>query len=133
MNNPVAITEPSVVVPATTARRLLPLIKRATRDAIFNGGVIRPEIVAVVEAFEAVATSDRGSRLESVMSRPSVSREELLSSAQAAEVIGVTDRQVRSLAHRGTLKGEMVGARWAFHRIDIEAYVRRGDTDGRAA
>lgn len=60
--------------------------------------------------------------------------EEIIGSAEAAEMLGVTTREVRRKASEGTLTASRVkGAtreEWRFYRKDVEEYRRKRDEGG---
>lgn len=49
---------------------------------------------------------------------------DLLTTAQAAAVIGVSQKMVQSLIKRGRLPAEMIGNRWFVQREDAERHER---------
>jgi excisionase family DNA binding protein len=48
---------------------------------------------------------------------------ELLGSAEAATVLGITPNGVRDLRRRGVLRAERVGGRWRFSAVEIAAHA----------
>jgi excisionase family DNA binding protein len=53
---------------------------------------------------------------------------DLVSKAQAAEILGVSHQAVQQMVAKGRLKGAQVGATWVFRRAAIEALRRRSAT-----
>ncbi len=48
---------------------------------------------------------------------------DLVSKAQAAEILGVTHQAVQQMADKGRLKGAKVGSTWVFRRVVVERMV----------
>jgi excisionase family DNA binding protein len=58
--------------------------------------------------------------------------EGFVTSAKAAELLGMTQGRVRQLLRSGTLKGRRMGARaWLVEKISVAAYASRTKTCGR--
>src|SRR3990172_11183578 len=55
----------------------------------------------------------------------------LMSTADAAERLGVAPSRVRALAGAGRLEGRKVGSQWVFSRDDVERRANRGGVVGR--
>jgi excisionase family DNA binding protein len=53
------------------------------------------------------------------------SSDDLISTAEAAELLGVTPQQVRTHARNGRLPGQVVGRDWVFRRGDVKAFKPR--------
>src|SRR5437660_567620 len=51
--------------------------------------------------------------------------EELLSLAEAAQVLGISQRTAQRLLDREELKATKVGRQWRFRREDLSAYLNR--------
>src|SRR5205807_7694867 len=51
--------------------------------------------------------------------------EEMLSLAEAAQVLGISQRTARRLLDREELKATKVGRQWRFRREDLSAYLNR--------
>lgn len=50
----------------------------------------------------------------------------LMTTAQVADALGVTNRRVRELIASGALKAEKVGGVWAVHREDLKSVQSKG-------
>lgn len=50
----------------------------------------------------------------------------ILTLAQASELLQISTRTIVKLAVAGTLPGRKIGAQWRFLRSDLEAYVHGG-------
>lgn len=48
---------------------------------------------------------------------------DLVSKAQAAEILGVSHQAVQKMIDKGRLKGALVGSTWVFRRAAVLAYV----------
>jgi excisionase family DNA binding protein len=49
---------------------------------------------------------------------------DLVSKAQAAEILGVSHQAVQLMVDKGRLKGAKVGSTWVFRRAAVEAFRR---------
>jgi excisionase family DNA binding protein len=47
---------------------------------------------------------------------------DLVSKAQAAEILGITHQAVQQMVDKGRLKGAKVGTTWVFRRVAVEAF-----------
>ncbi len=60
------------------------------------------------------------------MAKPKPSPNDMLSTADAASVLGLSARQVREHAEAGRLTGQKLNPRtWVFRRCDVEAFAPR--------
>jgi excisionase family DNA binding protein len=50
---------------------------------------------------------------------------DLVSKAQAAEILGVTHQAVQQMVDKGRLKGAKVGSTWVFRRVVVADFVDR--------
>src|SRR3982750_1590807 len=50
---------------------------------------------------------------------------DLLTTIEAAQALGISQRTLQRLLEQGALKGSRVGRQWRFRREDLEAYLRR--------
>jgi len=59
----------------------------------------------------------------------------LLTLREAAEMLRMNPRTVRSYVRRGELQGRIIGGRWRFRRADLDAFFenapRQWDFDGK--
>lgn len=125
----------SVVLPPHAAylldRHLLrPVLARTRR------GDLAPELQELVRAIEqeswhyaseriaASRSAAGGTRGMPAPSTPPTLADEMTTSA-AAQLLGCTARNVRSLATRKTLRGRRMAGRWFFERAEVEALVAR--------
>lgn len=46
----------------------------------------------------------------------------LLTLKQAAEVLNLSTRTVREYVQRGDIEGRIIGGRWRFRRVDLDAF-----------
>ena len=51
---------------------------------------------------------------------------EVLTPAQAADYLQVSDASVRAMLRRGALPGRKMGRLWRLRRTDLEAYLSEG-------
>lgn len=49
--------------------------------------------------------------------------DEILTLAEVAQLLKVTDKTVYSLAQKGELPGFKVGGQWRFKRVDIDTWI----------
>lgn len=49
---------------------------------------------------------------------------DLVSKAQAAEILGISHQAVQQMVDKGRLKGAKVGSTWVFRRAAVEAFRR---------
>ena len=49
----------------------------------------------------------------------------LLTIAEAAEILRLHPRTLREYLRRGELRGRIVGGRWRFRRVDLDAFVEK--------
>ena len=49
---------------------------------------------------------------------------DLVSKAQAAEILGISHQAVQQMVDKGRLKGAKVGATWVFRRVAVQAMRR---------
>ncbi len=49
----------------------------------------------------------------------------LLSTAQVAEILGVTRETVADYAYRGVIQAARIARRWRFEQADVDAFIRR--------
>lgn len=124
----------SVVLPPHAAylldRHLLrPVLTRIRRDDL------APELQALVRAVEFASWHYASERVQASrgagagtpgMPAPSTppTLGEMTTSA-AAQLLGCTTRNVRSLATRKTLRGRRIAGRWFFEAAEVEALVAR--------
>lgn len=60
------------------------------------------------------------------MGKPTPSPDDVLSTAEAAELLDLSTRQVREHAEAGRLKGQKLNPRtWVFRRADVEGFTPR--------
>ena len=52
---------------------------------------------------------------------------EVLTPAQAADYLQVSDASVRAMLRRGALPGRKMGRLWRLRRTDLEAYLSEGN------
>ena len=48
--------------------------------------------------------------------------ERLLTLPEAAEVLRLHPRKLREYIHRGEIEGRLIGGRWRFRRVDLDAF-----------
>lgn len=48
---------------------------------------------------------------------------DLVSKAQAAEILGVSPQAVQKMIEKGRLAGAQVGTTWVFRRVAVEAFL----------
>jgi len=48
--------------------------------------------------------------------------EKLLTLREAAEVLRLSSRTVRESLKRGEIRGKIIGKRWRFRRVDLDAF-----------
>lgn len=48
---------------------------------------------------------------------------EWISPAEAAELLGISDRRIRQLLNSGQLQGQRIGGRWVVSRADIDRRI----------
>src|SRR5687768_11073922 len=53
------------------------------------------------------------------------SSEELMTSVEAAQFLGISPRTLQRLLEQEALKGSRVGRQWRFRKEDLAAYLRR--------
>lgn len=54
---------------------------------------------------------------------------DLVSKAQAAEILGISHQAVQQMVANGRLKGAQVGTTWVFRRAVVERLVKRNPLD----
>jgi excisionase family DNA binding protein len=68
--------------------------------------------------------------------RPEPIGEKLLTLNEAAEILRLNPRTVREYLHRGEIAGRIIGGRWRFRRVDLDAFFenapRNWDFAGRS-
>lgn len=55
--------------------------------------------------------------------------ERLLTLREAAEVLRLNPRTVREYVSRGELEGRIIGGRWRFRRVDLDAFFENAPRD----
>lgn len=55
--------------------------------------------------------------------------ERLLTLREAAEVLRLTTRTVRKYLKRGEIKGKIIGKRWRFRRVDVDAFYENAPSE----
>lgn len=96
---------------------------------------VRAETLAAIQAVDlasrawarrqttAVSTADCGSSAARPAPDPAHSNDDLLTTAEAAEMLGVKERRARDLAASGL--GRRVGGSWVLDRAAVEAEAER--------
>jgi excisionase family DNA binding protein len=54
---------------------------------------------------------------------------DMVSKAQAAEILGISHQAVQQMVANGRLKGAQVGTTWVFRRAVVERLVKRNPLD----
>ncbi len=114
---------PVAIIPGRVAAWLVRYAE-IRRLRVENRGVDR-EIDAALVALTVAAYKWRASRIGSQVEQAAevAQRSTMrLSSAEAAELLEVTDRAVRLAIQQGRLQAERVGRRWVIHREDLEHF-----------
>jgi excisionase family DNA binding protein len=131
------ITGPSVVVSARVASMIAPqLVEMLRRYRVVDGGVPDAEVTATVEAITRLGRAWRESMTPppldpsadigtSGTSRNAAAEASamigLVSVADAARYLGVTERAVRARCQRGTIAAERIGRAWLIDLTDEPA------------
>jgi excisionase family DNA binding protein len=55
--------------------------------------------------------------------------ERLLTLREAAEVLRLNPRTVREYVSRGELEGRIIGGRWRFRRVDLDAFYENAPSE----
>lgn len=55
--------------------------------------------------------------------------ERLLTLREAAEVLRLNPRTVREYISRGELEGRIIGGRWRFRRVDLDAFFENAPSE----
>jgi hypothetical protein len=85
-----------------------------------------PEVDAVLVALAtaAVASAAGSSNFRRRDVEPEVApASDVMGSAEAADLLGLTDRAVRLACEQQRLRGEQVDGRWRIARIDVETFA----------
>lgn len=112
-----------VVIDETTAKPLLTLLEAGRRSLRVNGVTSLPvEVEAVIEGIKVMAGAAYLAPAEDLPTS-------FVSSAVAAERIGVTVQQVRRLAARGSLRSRRVAGKLQVAAVDVhkEAELRTSE------
>lgn len=121
-----------VVVPASVAARLNRPLADLLRQAQRGGAQLSSDLVAVAWAIDGAASIHHQARAAGHTAEAAVyadatrseGDDDRISTAEAAEEIGCTERNVRALAQRGTLPGERTPLGWALDAAGVSAYAR---------
>jgi len=119
-----------VLVPDRVAARLAKPVGRLLREAANEGQLVHLEVLQVGEALSSAARyHHQASAARHAASAPPgtaspCSQGERITTVQAAERIGCTQRNVRALAERGRLPGERTARGWELDAAGVDAYNR---------
>lgn len=116
---------PAVVIDAVTAPAVVVLLRDGLRRAERERWALSDETVAIVKALEALAATRRPA--PSPADDPDVASGEWMSTADAAALLELSDRQVRRMAERGVLRSKKVGG-----RLLVDAADALAEADARA-
>lgn len=120
----------TVVLTPGSARVLLELVRRYGEVLRTRGTRFTPAVVGLLAQLEEVtADGDPAVGARTSVPQPEwlpLSAHDLLSTAQAAAVLGCTPGNVRDLARRGALPAHRAGGRWLVERDAVD--VRRSST-----
>ena len=53
----------------------------------------------------------------------------LLTLCEAAEILRLSTRTVRAYVGRGEIEGRIIGGRWRFRRVDLEAFFENAPSE----
>lgn len=119
-----AVVGPHVVVSLRAAAAWAPALRRQVRKAADDGVAVHPFVLDVAEAFsDAAAFVSESERAKAGSGSSSLGSGDLLSVAQVAKHVGLTDQAVRLAARDGRLLGRRSGRSWIFDRRDVERWV----------
>jgi excisionase family DNA binding protein len=119
---------PYVLVPDRVAARLAKPVGRLLREAANEGQLVHPEVLQVGEALSSAARHhQQASAARHAAPAPPgtaspCSQGDPITTTEAAERIGCTQRNVRALADRGTLPGERTARGWELDPAGVDAY-----------
>lgn len=113
-----ALPRGGVVLDAESAHMICSALLSANDFANRHGGRLNYDLLTLVAQINsAIGTSEPAQN-----SFHDHVEYELIDASQAAELLGCTTRNIRSLAAKGRVPGTKSGGRWQFNREDIEVY-----------
>jgi excisionase family DNA binding protein len=137
------VRDPEVAFDAASARRLLQYLGFLERRAHLNLVERRellaahPELAGRLAAMRVLCESEAGARVLATVpdgiggSGGSESEahgsivDDVMTTKQVAEYLGIRQRSVHQARERGRLEGWKTGARWRFDRRSVEAFEAR--------
>lgn len=111
----------SVIITEEAARKVAAVLERRETEIDLRGGTVHPELVNIRLALQNASADPQKQRNAIENWDDGISEE--LSTAEAAELIGVSDRHVRNLAERGVLTRDKRAGKLWLNRLEVEQYV----------
>lgn len=111
----------SVILTEEAARKVAAILERRETEIDLRGGTVHPELVNIRLALQNASADPQKQRNAIENWDDGISDE--LSTAEAADLIGVSDRHVRQLVARGDLTGDKRAGKLWLNRLEVEQHV----------
>ena len=118
MNEPLSLSGDVLIITRRDAHLLSRAILSAADLAHRHGANLNPKVLHLAARIHSVTGHSEPARTSF---EDNVEYEQI-TTTQAAEILGCSDRNVRSLAQRDRLPGVKKGKPWFFNRDDVEVY-----------
>lgn len=118
MNEPVSLSGDVLIITHNDAHLLSRAVLSAADLAHRHGANLNPKVLRLAAQIHSVTGHSEPARTSF---EDNVEYEQI-TTTQAAEILGCSDRNVRSLAQRERLPGVKKGKPWFFNRDDVEVY-----------
>lgn len=111
----------SVIITSEAAQKVAAILERRETEIDLRGGTVHPELVNIRLALQN-ASADPQKQRNSIENWDDEISDEL-STSEAAELIGVSDRHVRDLVAQGKLSGDKRAGKLWLNRLEVEQHV----------
>ncbi len=127
---PGSIVDGGLVLTDRLARAIAPVLDAALDETESRGVPVDAELAAFVDAVKRNAAGFRNRNQPGGVGAPRDAHllhdpdDQLLSTAEAADLARVSAQAIRQAAREERLVATRVGTRWTFHRRDVDLYRR---------